>query len=235
MGYRFARRTIVALVFIGFAFAQGGIRTIPNIDAFTDANRSRVLVMADQQSAVGRTNAIIWRCDGDANYDLYIDTDEFLTTSGTVPMQFRFDTEPSYSARWNPSTDGTAVFVPIERLRRQFTTRAVAADRVIVGITDFRGTQYQYTFGLTGLSDHLRALGCVGSDLEYPTIYVQLPLPDAYQRVKEAVDGLPYTEDLNAIYFEQITLRFSTRGDGTVLSFEGSNAAIHERIRSAFD
>jgi hypothetical protein len=226
--------TLLAILVGNQTFAQANIRSFPNRDTFTDANRSTVQVYADQQSRFARDNVIVWRCNGNDAYELFIANDEFLTTNGPIPAIFRFDAEPATSNRWNASTNGTAAFAPNADARAQFTRNALAATRVSVGLTNYRGTRYEYTFPLTGLGDALRELGCVNSDLTLGTLFVNVPPSEAYEVIKAAVAGLAYTEDVNVMYFDALTVRFSAREAGTELTFSGSNATIYERIRAAF-
>jgi hypothetical protein len=227
--------TLAAAFLLGsLALAQSNIRTVADRDSFTDEDRSRVVVTAEQQSSFGRTNAIVWRCDGSSRYELFIATDEFLTTSGPIPAVFRFDDQPAINGRWSDSTEGTAAFAPDARERAQFTSSALAAARVAVGLTDYAGTRHEYSFQLTGLGSALRDLGCVGADLALEPLYVRVPPAEAYQTIKDAVTGLAYTEDVNVMYFDGLTLRFGARGVGTDLTFTGTNAAIYDRIRAAF-
>lgn len=225
---------VLAALVGSLALAQSNIRTVPDRDTFTDANRSRVQVLADQQSTFGRTNAIVWRCNGDDAYELFVATDEFLTTNGPVPVVVRFDSEPAASGRWNNSTNGTAAFAPNARERATFTSDAVAASRVAIGLTNYNGVRYEFTYRLTGLADALRGLGCVNADLAFDPLTVRVPPAEAYQTIKTAVEGFAYTEDVNVMYFDGLTVRFSARGGGTDLTFDGTNATIYERIRAAF-
>jgi hypothetical protein len=236
----------VLLSLMAMAQAQENIRFIEERDEFTDADTSRVVVYADEQPRYGRANILVWRCDGISNYELFVANDEFLTNSGSVPVIFRFDETPAVSERWNHSTTGVAAFNSSPEARHEFSLSAVAANRVIVGVTDYRGVRYSYTFRLSGLANVLDRLACFSLDgppepitVVNTRIFAYMPIKEAYERVKDVVAGEEFTEDVNVMYFDGFTLRFWDSGVSnptlTILYLDGTNQELYERIRAAFD
>jgi len=225
----------VLLSLVGFAYAQSNMRFVADMDEFTDDDRSRVLVYADEQTRFGSGNLLVWRCRGSDGFDLFVENEEYLTNSGRVPVIYRFDDGEATSEQWSVSTNGMAAFNRDAVGKQRFTSAALGSARVIIGVTDYRGVRYSYTFRLLGLQSMLERLSCVSLEASLPQITTMLPLPEAYRLVKESVSGLDYTEGLNVMYFDGLTLRFFDYGSRRALDFSGDNQSLYERIRAAFD
>jgi len=225
----------VLLSALGLAYGQSNMRFVADKDQFTDADRSHVLVYANEQTRFRGANVLVWRCRDGSDFDLFVANQEYLTNSGLVPVIYRFDDAGAVSEQWSVSTCGTAAFSANAVNKQRFTSAAFDSAQVIIGVTDFRGVRYSYTFRLLGLRNMLDRLNCVTLEARFPQITTMLTLAEAYRLVKEAVSGLNYAEGLNVMYFDNLTLRFIDSGASRVLDFAGTSRALYERIRAAFD
>lgn len=228
MRYAFVALTVLAL--LGVSYGQGNIRYVERIDSFTDEDTSYVEVRADQfPNSSLYTNAIFWVCAGsDDDYWLTAAVDEFLG-GDRVPIIYRFDSDAALQERWRESANGTAAIAE-DRQANRFTALARSADRVAVGLTDYRGRRYEYTFSLVGLSIALERLDCVGLD----SILASGSVERAYGKLLAAAEGVSYTEDVNIVYFDGLTVRFEPRPAVVYLHFEGTNMDLYLRILDEF-
>lgn len=61
--------------------------------------------------------------------------------------------------------------------------------------------------------------------------YTLLAIPESYRLIVQALDGEAYTEDINVMYFDRLTLRFNEWMPGyAVLEFEGTDVELFWKI-----
>lgn len=128
-------------------------------DAMTDRDRS-VAYTNESEPTVLRTATLAWRCNGSQEVELIIGADAFLNSGDAVPVQWRFDHNPSSGRHlWSVSTTGTSAFAPPEDILA-FTVGARRANHVVLRVTDYRGVNYDLTFNLSGATAAIGSLAC---------------------------------------------------------------------------
>lgn len=240
------KKLLIIFAILGsFAFAQepGEFVYIEQSDPITDADRSAIYVTAEEASLFSDAR-LYFRCDGDV-LELFYGPDEFLNTNDPVPVQYRFDDDPASPERaWSSSTSGTAAFAtPSQRV--EFIAGAKEAGRVVMRATNYNGVTYTYTFDLSGFNEAFNRLGCsaayadVASDpasaVPVPSsLTLGLAAGSIYARIMGVLEPGSYSEDVNVIYADGLTIRFGEAGTMTRLTLEGSNDTLKQAIADLF-
>lgn len=67
-------------------------------------------------------------------------------------------------------------------------------------------------------------------------LYTGLPTPQAYSRVKNLLEVGTFTEDVNVVYADDLTVQFSENTIGmAVLRMQGNNSALMDEISAVFN
>ncbi len=153
---------IVALVLLaGFTFQErqkiGDWTYVPKIDEMTDENTSYIHTN-DLNSTVIRDGNLVFRTNGDS-LAIYLSAGTYLDND-PVRVICRFDQEEAFpEIKWNPSTDGDAVFCP-SYMSRIIVSNAKKYSQVIIRVFDYEGTAYTYKFSLSGFTRAFNLLPC---------------------------------------------------------------------------
>lgn len=82
-----------------------------------------------------------------------------------------------------------------------------------------------------------RSVECVGRT---PTVapvpsHIQtwISVPEAYRRIMNVAEGQPYTQAVNVVFFNGLTVRFAEEYGFAALRFEGTNRPLFELIQQA--
>lgn len=235
----------------------GNFNYYRDVDPIDDTDRSIIATTAID-AALYDNPRLIWRCL-DQELELIYDPDEYLGEDQSIPVQFRFDNEPASAVQdWNFSTSGTAAFAP-ESQTSAFTAAVLDARRVVMRVWDYSDEAYTYTFDLAGIRNALSELACASFIFEEPAapetieaepgepapapsepiftrvFKVDLPVVTTYNRIKELLEPGSYTEELNVVHAEGLTIRFGQDSMGTTnLTLSGTNETLREQIRALF-
>lgn len=144
--------------------SPGRWRVISQIDPLTDVDRSLAVLECDETDTL-RSCWMSIRCDED-QYDILVEPPQFIGSSTArgrgVEVMYRFDRQEAARGSWNPSSTGTAVFVP-GSTRTAFLQALAAADTLVVRVTTYTGSPTTATFTLEGVRAALAQLPCLSS------------------------------------------------------------------------
>jgi len=130
----------------------GNWNYLENVDLMSDENKSAVYTIKEKQT-------ISVRCDGNNSFNVIIQPDEYIG-SEAAPVAWRIDGGDVQQSRMNLSTRGTAVFVP-SSIKAGFVDSIRNASKIVIRVTDFRGTKITFSIDLTGANESLNQLSCM--------------------------------------------------------------------------
>lgn len=237
---RFGHRLVAPLLLLvlaqplSFAFVQEA-RFVGTKDPITGEDTSRVILTG--ASSGSEAPYIVWRCNGNT-YDLFASPGQytFLNTD-MVSVQYRFDEkEASSRETWSASTDGTAAFAPSSS-RAVFTSEALASRQIAIRFWDYSGTSYTHVIPLVGLEGALRKLSCLAAPPPRAHFTVPAPVQEVYAAVGTAIGDAPFTEGLNVLHLDGLTVTFivNSTNTRTTVRFEGENVVLWKRILDALE
>lgn len=152
--------TLTILALAASAFAQtttvGAFTVVSQIDPLTDADTS--FIASDGLTNYDATLYFACKAEG---LRVFFSPDKYIgSTADTYPVTYRLDKDPAVGPRgWNPSTDGTSVFVP-RALIPAFVAAAKNAKTIIVQVRDYNDKAITDSFDLMGLAAALDKLPC---------------------------------------------------------------------------
>ena len=243
---------VFVLLLCAYAFSQepGVFEFVENKDPISDRDTSFIFVSADDATGYDDPRLYV-RCDGDDVMELIYAPDEYLNSNGGVTVLYRFDDLPASNPEdWSASSEGTAAFAEQHQLTR-FVRKALGSEKVVMRAADYNGQTYTYTFDLSGFESALRRLGCADAaaaasfdstadlDLlinppEIRELNLGLPAPNIYSRIKDHLQAGTYTEGLNVIYAENLTINFMEDAGMTQVLLDGGNDELRRAIVALF-
>jgi|GEM_PF-4473921 len=131
-------------------------------DDFTDEANYFATLSADNRDygysqITAKPESIAVRCNSD-KFDIYVNAG-FLG-GDSIPVRYRFDDAPPISERWTSSTDNQSAFLPGSY--RDFRNGLKTANKVVIELTDFRGSTGKATFTLGARDNMLKVYEACG-------------------------------------------------------------------------
>jgi hypothetical protein len=148
--------------------AQGSERTIgtfvyeASTDPMTDEDRSAIYTHTTDTSRRDRTAMLRWSCR-DNRLSLSMATGVFLGREG-ADVRWRFDAAAPIDGYWMGSGSGTILTNVFDV--EDFSRDAMAATRLVLQATDFRGVTYTFHFVLEQTRNAMSLLPCAATVLE---------------------------------------------------------------------
>lgn len=217
------------------------IQVVHQSDPIDDSDRSRVIVRGTDLANSYHQPYLVWRCDGEASYDIYAAVDQFeYLGNQRLRVSYRFDQQEATDSSWNASTEGTAAFVRGDSEQQSITRKALDANILTLAIFDFQGTRHVSRFEIGGIESYLHQLECMNPSREATWRFaVGAPHAQVRGRIKTYLNesGIAFQESDTTIRTPSLEIVIGKPGNPyapqTPVEITGTNQGLYEQLRAS--